>query len=333
MASTIYDVARVAGVSPKTVSNVLNGHRYVREATRHKVEQAMAELDYRPNSSARNLRLGRTGIVTMVVPQLTLPAHAAFTNQIIPAAEARGWSVLLEQTYGDRQREVQCLRGRLAQLTDGMIMAPISLGPHDVGPIDFPFVMLHPPVPDSPVDTVATDDTAASSMATRHLIEIGRTKIATIGCFPGETDGYRGARLTGHLAVLADEKLTQDPAGMFGAHSWDRESGAAAANALVDSGFEFNALRAFNDALALGAMRVLHDRGIRVPEDVAVIGFDDVEEAGHSLPTLSTISPGRDEAARISIDLIAEQLAAKTRRDPVTRTVGYTLRRRESTRV
>ncbi|WP_456847225.1 LacI family DNA-binding transcriptional regulator, partial [Cellulomonas sp. P5_C6] len=143
-AVTMHEVAARAGVSIKTVSNVVNGYQYIRPATKERVEAAIAELGYQVNISARNLRRGRTGIIGLAVPELSLPYFAELADSVIRAAEARGLTVLIEQTGSVRERELEVLSGQRRHLTDGLIFSPLELGPQDADAlrVDFPMVLL-----------------------------------------------------------------------------------------------------------------------------------------------------------------------------------------------
>ena len=129
MASTLHDVAKLAGVSIKTVSNVINDYPHIRPATRARVEAAVAELGYTPNLTARSLRSGRTGAIALAVPDLGLSYFAELAASVIEAAEEAGVVVLVEQTGGDRDREIELLRSPRLKMTDGLIFSPLGMGP------------------------------------------------------------------------------------------------------------------------------------------------------------------------------------------------------------
>ncbi|HEY5554279.1 MAG TPA: LacI family DNA-binding transcriptional regulator, partial [Cellulomonas sp.] len=139
----MHDVAALAGVSVKTVSNVVNGYQYIRPATRAKVEAAIGELGYRINITARNLRQGRTGMIGLAVPELSLPYFAELADSVIRAAEDVRLTVLIEQTGAVRQRELEVLSGQRRHLTDGLIFSPLDLGEQDKASfdVDFPMVL------------------------------------------------------------------------------------------------------------------------------------------------------------------------------------------------
>ncbi|AWB85594.1 LacI family DNA-binding transcriptional regulator [Mycetocola zhujimingii] len=311
MATTLHDVATLAGVSIKTVSNVVNDYEHVRPATRDKVLKAIAELGYKPNLSARSLRSGRTGVIGLALPELSLSYFAELADAVIRAAERRHLVVLIEQTAGgDRTREIEMLSSPRLQLTDGLIFSPLGMGPEDLALLDvpYPLVLLGERIFDGPADHVTMRNVEAAKAATKHLIDAGRSRIAVLGAHEGELVGSASLRLRGYREALADAGIAFDE-GLIGyAGLWHRRNGAEAMRAMLASDVRFDAVFGLNDTLALGAMRVLQEAGLRVPADVAVIGFDDLDEAKYSLPTLSTIDPGRDEIADTAVRVLAERI-------------------------
>jgi DNA-binding LacI/PurR family transcriptional regulator len=334
MATTMNDVARRAGVSVKTVSNVVNGYPYIRESTRDRVLSAIKELDYQMNVSARNLRSGKTGMICLAVPELSLPYFAEFADSVIKAAEEVGLTVLIEQTGADRDRELELLAGKRKHLTDGLIFSPLELGPDDRGAfsVDFPMVLLGERIFGSQHDLVTMHNVEAARAATAHLIEQGRTRIALIGAHVGEEVGSARLRTEGYLAALADADIEADPALIGEAGLWHRAEGAQAMARMLDDGTSIDAVFGLNDALALGAMHTLHVRRVQVPDEVAVIGFDDIEEARFACPPMSSVSPGREEIAREAVRLLSERIDKNApERDPVTVVAQFDLAVREST--
>ncbi|MGL5862161.1 MAG: LacI family DNA-binding transcriptional regulator, partial [Phycicoccus sp.] len=186
MAVRLKDVADLAGVSVKTVSNVVNGYAFVGAENRRRVEAALRETGYRPNVAARNLRRGRTGFISLVVPELGIPYFGELSTLVIDAASGRGWNVLIEQTVGDRERERTALDGLGPHLTDGAIISPEALQASDFAsvPAGFPIVLLGEHDVEVPIDRVAIDNVAAGRAATDHLLRLGRRRIAVIGDHP-----------------------------------------------------------------------------------------------------------------------------------------------------
>jgi DNA-binding LacI/PurR family transcriptional regulator len=332
--ATMHDVAALAGVSVKTVSNVVNGYQYIRPTTRAKVEAAIGELGYRINITARNLRQGRTGMIGLAVPELSLPYFAELADSVIRAAEDVRLTVLIEQTGGARARELEVLSGQRRHLTDGLIFSPLDLGEQDKAlfDVEFPMVLLGERIFGGPADHVTMNNVDAARAATQHLIDLGRRRIALIGTHPGETMGSAALRERGYRQALADAGIGFDPALLGDAGLWHRATGAEAMARLLDAGVEVDAVFGLNDAMALGALHVLHDRRIDVPGQVAVIGFDDIDEASYSSPPLTSVVPGREEIAQTAVKLLVDQIAADgSGRPPVEIVAQFSIAVRGST--
>ncbi|WP_225752909.1 LacI family DNA-binding transcriptional regulator [Actinotalea sp. Marseille-Q4924] len=311
MAATMQDVARRAGVSAKTVSNVVNGYPYVKPETRSRVLDAIAELGYRMNASARSLRTGRSGIIGLALPELRVPYFAELAGAVIAAAEERGVTVIIEQHGGRRDLELEILTGTRRHLTDGLIYSPLALGPGDEAALlglPYPLVLLGERIFHPEIDHVTMQNTAAAKEATEHLLGLGRRRIVAMGPNPTQEVGSAPLRLLGYRAAMDEAGLEIDPAlEVATARSWDHVTGARTIGRLVDDGVRFDAVFAFNDSLALGAMHELQVRGIAVPDDVAVVGFDAIDEGRFSNPTLTTIDPGRAEIPEAAVRLLDER--------------------------
>lgn len=333
MTPTLHDVARLAGVSIKTVSNVINHHPNVRPATRERVELAIAELGYTPNLTARNLRSGRTGAFALAVPDLGLSYFAELAATIIQEAESRGVGVLVEQTGGDREREIELLRSPRRGLADGLIFSPLGMGQEDVAHLDvsYPLVLLGERIFDGPSDHVTMQNVEAARAATEYLLEQGRRRIAVVGAHAGEVIGSAGLRLAGYRAALDAAGIDYDDDLVGYTTMWHRANGAETMRELLDHGVAFDAVFGLNDTLALGAMRALQESGLRVPDDVWVVGFDDLDEAQYSIPSLATIDPGQDWIARTAVETLLARIEVPGEQGPARRLLAdFRLVRRES---
>ena len=311
MSVTMRDVARVADVSIKTVSNVINNYKYIRPETRQKVLEAIGKLDYRPNLSARSLRSRRSGVIGLIIPDLRNGYFAELAGSVMRAASRRGLSVLIEQVAGDRESELAALRGLRSRIVDGLLYSVLALDQNDIGvlaEVGMPVVLLGERTFNGPTDHVTMANIVGATAATRHLVTVGRRRILALGAHPGEIIGSAGLRLSGYREALDEAGIACDERLVRAAGTWHRRDGAEAMRAVLADGVGFDAVFAFNDTLALGAMRVLQEAGFQIPRDVAVIGFDDLEEARYSLPTLSSISPGREEIAETAIDMLMERI-------------------------
>lgn len=320
MGSTMHDVARVAGVSIKTVSNVINDYPHVSPGTRSRVQAAIQELAYRPNISARGLRSGRTGVIALALPALRENYFAELADFIIRAAEERGLGVVVEQTNGEREAELLAVGGGRRRFTDGLILSPADLAQSDSAllDVDYPLVLLGDRIFDGPTDHVAIDNVAAARAGVEHLLAQGRRRVAILGGSDDETGQASSAslRLEGWRAALRAAGVPEDPALIRPLEHWTRAAGAEAVHELVAEGVAFDAVFALNDTVGLGALRALVREGLDVPEDVAVIGFDDIDEARFSLPSLSSVDAGKRRIAETAVDLLIERIAEKGPRQP-----------------
>jgi DNA-binding LacI/PurR family transcriptional regulator len=332
MAVTLHDVAALAGVSIKTVSNVINDYPHIRPATREKVEAAIAQLGYTPNLTARNLRSGRTGAIALAVPDLSLAYFAELAAEVIREAEAAGVVVLVEQTGADRTRELELLRSPRLKLTDGLIFSPLGMGQEDADALDvpFPMVLLGERIFDGPTDHVTMRNVDAARAATEYLIAQGRRRIAVVGAHEGELIGSAALRLQGYREALEAAGIPYDDSIIGYTTLWHRANGARSMRELLAAGVEFDAVFGLNDTLALGAMRVLQEAGRRVPEDVAVLGFDGLDEAEYSIPSLTTVDPGREWIARTAVSTLLERIAGDADAPPRTLLADYRILQRES---
>jgi DNA-binding LacI/PurR family transcriptional regulator len=333
LGASMKDVALHAGVSVKTVSNVVNDFPFVSASTRAKVQAALTELDYRPNLSARLLRGGRAGVVALAVPEISSPYFAELAAQFVQQARGHGWTVLIDETQGAKDSERMVLDGIDAHLIDGLIVSPLALTAKDIGSRRdrTPLVLLGERLAHAPVDHVSIDNVAGARAATAHLIDVGRRRIAAVGSQPHLSGGTAALRLRGYRAALRTAGLGADPSLVIPAKSYHRADGYAAMNALMDLPRPPDAVFCFNDLLAIGALHALHERGARVPRDVAVIGFDGIEEADFHTPTLSTIRPDKAEIARLALALLERRITAGESAEPQEGHAPFELLIRQST--
>ncbi|HEY3558252.1 MAG TPA: LacI family DNA-binding transcriptional regulator [Kribbella sp.] len=324
MAVSMSDVARHAGVSQRTVSNVVNNYVHVAPATRARVQASLEALGYRPNTAARRLRTGRTGTITLAVPSFRERYFADLAEAVVAAARDRGTTVLVETTGGRRETELELLRGGGDILTDGVIMSAVSLGRGDRRGAH-PVVLIGDREPGSTIDHVGIKNREAAQAAVTHLLDTGRRRILLLGANHGPKRSYQ-LRRQGYQAALKKYGVTLD-AELIVDCDWTT---TAAADAITRTFPELrpDGIFAMNDSAALGALRALRRAGVGVPDAVSVIGFDDIVEAELSTPSLSTVAPLLGEIAASALDLLEEQLDDD--HVPQHRTTGYALRLRES---
>lgn len=332
-AATLRDVAVRAGVSIRTVSNVVNDYPYVTEATRAKVRRAIEELGYRPNLLARNLKQGRTQTIALVVPELDVPYFAELARLIIAEGRARGYLVIVDQTDGDPVQERELISPNTRPINfDGVIISPLALAQEDLAgrPQGTPIVLLGEKSFDSVADHVTIDNVAAAREATAHLVDLGRRRIAAIGAQPSGSDTAR-LREKGYRDALRAAGIRLDRSLLMPAAQFHRADGARAMAELLARADPPDAVFCFSDLLALGALRVALAAGVRVPEDLAIVGFDDIEDGRYSTPTLTTIAPDKAEIARIALTQVLARVEGAQAGGPREMRAAHRLVVREST--
>jgi DNA-binding LacI/PurR family transcriptional regulator len=327
-------VAGVAGVSTRTVSNVVNGSLHVSDTTRKRVQQALDDLGYEVNAAARSLKSGRTGMIALVIAELHSPYYAEMADAVVRAADRRDLTVLIEVTEGLAERELKVLSGGRKHLTDGALLSPVALTADDgLRPRrDVPVVLLGESNLGESFDHVGIDNAAATRTVVEHLLATGRSRIAAIGAQPSIPAAV--IRLQAFEAALAEAGVR--PHAVVETATWERRAGAGAVDHLLRSSAGLpDAIFGFNDTVALGALRALRERGIDVPTTMAVAGIDDVDEASFSSPSLTTVAPDLAMLAERALDLLVDQMVRRgdpaPDRTPRQEWVPFRLVVREST--
>jgi LacI family transcriptional regulator len=327
---TIHDVARLAGVSPATVSKVLNDAPHVSLAARERVRGAVGKLGYRPNTIARSLKQQRTHTVGLITDDL----KGVFTTPLMlgveEAASAEGFSVFLCNSHGEAARE----RGHLQVLLDKQVDGVILLSGYRVrerpGPAlalgDLPVVYLYQYTRDAAVPSVVPDDCQGAELGASHLIGLGRRRIA----FINGPDHYEAAhrRLEGYRAALHCAGLAYDPA-LVRWGKWYESSGYRLARELMAQSAPPDAIFCAADSLAVGALDALHQLGRDVPGDVAVVGFDDRSFAAHQRPPLTTVALPLYEMGKMAGELLLGAVRGRPA-EPAIHRVPCRLIRRQS---
>ncbi|WP_087484625.1 LacI family DNA-binding transcriptional regulator [Brachybacterium massiliense] len=300
---SIKDVAQHAGVSWKTVSNVVNDRPVVREETRRRVERSIQELGYVPNRVGRDLRGGPTRTIALVVPELQNPYFARLAELMQIAARERGYTVSVEVSLGDPETERAHVRGLAPRPVDAVIISPTALAPADLLDADGPrVVLLGERLPAAAeISHVAIDNVASAVDVVHHLVEQGRERLLFLG-MDGAVRSTATDRLAGFRAALRFAGREVEPAMIREVVHWDRAAGRREMEAVLAAGLEVDAVVAGNDLLALGALGALLDHGIDVPGQVAVVGWDDIAEAAWSRPALTTIAPDLQALITAALD-------------------------------
>ena len=299
------DVAALAGVSHQTVSRVLNNHPNVREQTRKRVRAAIAELGYRPNSAARLLATGTSQVIGVVSRSSTLYGPAATLAALAETALQHGFTVNVESVRTlDRRPISDAISRHLDQRVAGLVViAPVEAASEalDDVPEDMPLVTIDGD-PARPGELVTIDQEAGGHAATTHLLDAGHRTVWHV-CGPNDWFDSRG-RVEGWRRALVEAGAEVPP---LMPADWSAASGYHVGQIIARMS-DVTAVFAANDHLSLGILRALHERGRRVPQDLSIVGFDDVPEAAYYLPPLTTIRPDFDAAAAASLELLLAQI-------------------------
>ncbi|WP_123747166.1 LacI family DNA-binding transcriptional regulator [Saccharothrix texasensis] len=322
------DVARLAGVSHQTVSRVLNGHPYVQEQTRSRVQAAIDELGYRPNRAARALVTGRSQLIGVVAQNTTLCGPVSLLAAFEQVAVEAGFVVTAHRVdVLDRESITTALERHRDQRVAGIVVIAPTASAHDAVDAVSPGVPLVMVDGDAERSTplVTVDQAAGAFAATAHLLQAGHR---TVWHVSGPSDWFDSAgRIVGWRSAL--EAVGAEVPPIMSA-DWSAASGYRAGQVLARMP-EVTAIFAANDHLALGILRAMSERGRRVPHDVSVVGFDDVPEAAYFIPPLTTVRPDFAEVARDALDLLITQIDGNPV-DEIRRTSSPTLVPRDSVR-
>ncbi len=331
MPSTMSDVARAAGVSVMTVSNVLAGRKRVSEETRRRVLRAVDDLDYEVNLTARHLRAGRTDTIALVVPGFDHPYFGELATRLADRLAGSGRHLVVERGGASREGELEALSLARLHLYDGVLLSVVGMTAQDVDQLrtTVPLVMLGELDMPRRFDHVHMDNVLGARLATARLLASGSRRVAVVG---GTLEAGRGmptARTVGWEQAHRDAGLPADPALVTGPGATDLATGAAAVRRLLAAGTPFDGVFAVTDTLAAGALAGLAEAGLRVPQDVQVIGFDNLATSEFTVPPLSTVDPGHDvmvdEALRL-LDRLIEADGGHAEPEHVTGPVSLALR-------
>jgi LacI family transcriptional regulator len=308
---TIKDIARKAGVSVATVSHVINRTRYVSEELREKVTRIMRELDYQPNHMAGSLRRKRTKTIGLIIPDNSNPLYADLASAIEDVLFKYDFTLMLCNSEHDLAKELTYTKALRSKRADGLIIIPASAQADHINRLvenGLPIVILDRPVPDLLADSVLIDHFQGMYDAAAYLLKLGHKRIAYID--KKFNLPHKFSRLEGFHKALADH------AGKF-FNSLYREAGvsfedgAVAMRDLLKASPLPTAVLCFDDVNAMGAMRAIKDEGLSIPNDIAVIGFDDMPLCSFTVPRLTTVYYPRHEMAEIACKFLIRRIEGK----------------------
>jgi LacI family transcriptional regulator, galactose operon repressor len=314
---TIAEVAARAGVSTTTVSHAFSGRRPVAAGTRDRVQRAVQELRYRPNGVARSLRTRRSHTVALIIPDITNPYYPALARGIQNVLAEAGYHVLVCNTDREPRYEAEYVADVLERQVDGILMSAFHLVADDLTDVfldDVPFVAFGARIVHPGVDVVRSDDAAGARDATRHLLAAGHTRVGMISGPPGPPPSE--ARLAGYRRALVEADRPEVPE-LVVQGDFTRPGGAAAMRRIAALRERPTALFCANDLMAIGAMDAAREVGLTLPDDLALVGYDDIEAAAFLTPALTTVLNPADELGATAGRLLLERIG------------GYRGRRRE----
>ena len=310
MNATVRDVARKAGVSAMTVSRVINGAAGVRPETRRRVERAVTELDFVPNGVARGLMSSKSGTLGLIVPDISNPFFSILVRGAETVARRAGYRVLLCNSEGDLGLEKQYVQDMISHRVEGLLIAPVGdRSKVNLVPLErrkFPLVLVDRSVSGLDCDLVQADSVAGAKMLASHLVSVGHRRIAVII----EPDNVSTARerLQGFNAAMKAAGI-KIPASLVIRTTADRAGGYGAMQQILGLEPRPSAVFAVNNMTALGAMQAIRERGLVVPEDIALVCFDDVEHLAVLSPFLTVVNQPTEMFGTLATQLLLDRIA------------------------
>ena len=343
MVVTMRDVAKEAGVSPASVSFALRGDPRIKQETAQHIIEVANRMNYSVNATTKSLRSGRTGVIEAAVYQVDRPFYAQLLAGISSAALRAGVQAVVQQiSYGKAGNEKNILEKVANQFCDGVILSAGGLSDAEIMELSKgkPVVLLDDQSYQGPFDSVFTPCEDGAEAAVTHLFDMGCRNIGVIGAdfmpFEQARKSMRvgDRRLIGVYRSFERHDCEFDESHAVRLNDWDTDDAYEETADRIDRGeFPFDGVFCMTDAVAFGAMRAMQERGLRIPRDVAVVGFDGVREGRYSMPSLSTIAVNIDEIASKSVEILCERIEEGRYGAPVMPkhvTVGYEVVVRES---
>ncbi|WP_219834532.1 LacI family DNA-binding transcriptional regulator [Paenibacillus sp. R14(2021)] len=308
MKPTIYDVARQAGVSIATVSKVINRTGKISEKTRERISEIMAEMGYAPNLVATALSSKKTYMIGLLLPDISNPYFAELARNIEDRAQELGYNIVICNTDNHVDKEREYLTFLQQKSVDGILLATGLAHPESLGLVtgkNLPITVIAREVPRSPVNTVLVDDFMGGYLAAAHLLELGHRDIAII-VESMDLESSR-QRLKGYRAALEEHGGVFDEK-WVAVSDFTVASGMEVAGGLLDAAVRPTAVFACNDLLAIGTIQAARARGISVPGELSVVGFDNTFLCGIIDPALTTVGQPIRELGRQAVDLLHKQM-------------------------
>jgi LacI family transcriptional regulator len=309
---TIRDVARLARVHPGTVSRALNAETrgLVNQETAERVLRAAEQLGYRPNPIARGLKTNRSYTIGVLIPDITNPLFPPILRGIEDRLDDAGYTSLIVNTDNDAGREHSHLEAMRARQVDGVISATARLDREwlaDIAAAGTPLVLVNRSLEDGSVPSVAVNDRQGIALAVEHVAGLGHRRIGHVSGPQNTSTGHR--RYVGFLGAMDAAGLQVRSEQVRFSKSFTEAEGARVCAELLDAAAELTAIVAANDLLAIGCYDTLDDRGLRCPEDISIVGFNDMPFVDRLRPALSTVRVPQREIGTVAADLMLQRLA------------------------
>ncbi|MCP3890787.1 MAG: LacI family transcriptional regulator [Desulfobulbaceae bacterium] len=330
--STMMDVAKLAGVSTATVSRFINSPDTVREATREKINRAMKICNYKYNALARGFATKKSNTIGLIIPTISNPVFADSTQGVQDCADKRKMQVILGNSYYRYEQEEKLVKTLREKQVDGLIITTTNLKGNVLKILleeNFPFILLFSTVKRGPLSAVGVDNYRGGYLATEHLITLGHKRIGMIAGSFAITDrsyhrwhGYRQS-LKNYGIPYDKEILVQTEYSLAG--------GRDAVKKLLALKKPPTAVFCSNDYLALGAMKGAREMGLQLPDDLSIVGFDDMQTASYVIPALTTIQQPAYKMGEIAAELLFQRMESAAK--PVQKMLESTLIIRESTTI
>ena len=294
MSVSIYDIAKEAKVSPSTVSRALEDHPRIGATTRRRIQEIAREMDYVPSTVAKSLAANQTWTIGMVLATISDPFMGRVIEGVEQAAIEAGFNVFISTSQNDRQREIAAIKMLQKRRVDGIIVIASHLFdqyPRFYGRSKVPIVIINEQKPGETMHFVTVDDVQGAQLAVEHLLALGHCRIGFVGVTNRPQSNQH--RFKGYQNALEAAGIALDPALIFTSHTIEdhAKTGEASLKPLLAAGA--TAIFCYNDTSAIGLLAACHKRGLSVPDNLSIVGFDDIDMATYTMPPLTTIRQPR----------------------------------------
>jgi len=314
--ATIKDVALRAGVSVTTVSHVVNDTRHVSAKGRERVEEAIRELGYVPNAMARSLKSNTTSTLGMLIPNSSNPYFAEIVRIVEDRCFGAGYTLVLCNTDDEPRRQSVYLQVLAERRIDGLIVVSTGAGDDDslvtqLHGLRIPTVLVDREIADPACDLVETAHMQGGLLAVRHQLSLGHKRIACIGGPVGVMPSEQ--RIEGWRMALAEAGTAPNADALLWRGGFTSQGGYEAMHAILRTEEAPSAVFVCNDLMAIGALRAAHESGVRVPDELSIVGFDDIELSAYTSPPLTTVAQPKERIGALAVDMLLERVGGKRR--------------------